>query len=179
MNKPFCFVCQINLANQPREFVYDNLNMYSVTTCTSCGMQITFEALQPVNDHAPSTHRFNFLVEQYLKLIKLTRYYWINSKIAVQGKTLIDWGCGRGELVEFFRQKGTEAYGVEYNERTSSEARSRSIPVYLTKPIKPGYQPFELFESDVAIAYHFLEHVPNPRLQLQEIKKYLKKNGYI
>lgn len=87
----------------------------------------------------------------------------------VKGKTILDYGCGRGEAIELFKQHGLEASGADMDPECVRLASQHGAVTELT-----GAPPDEIFGAksfDVVACFHVLEHVPEPMRTLQGLGK--------
>jgi 2-polyprenyl-3-methyl-5-hydroxy-6-metoxy-1,4-benzoquinol methylase len=91
--------------------------------------------------------------------------------------SLLDIGCGRGILIEFFRKRGWRVLGTQLS-RTAAEAarRHRGVEVAVGDLLDLG-----LAESSfrVVTLYHVLEHVPRPDEYLREVHRLLEEGGLL
>lgn len=88
------------------------------------------------------------------------------------GVTLLDVGCGAGELVYLLRREGVDAAGLEPGREYADFAqRIFGIPVQTatvdTAKVAPGSQ-------DVLTMFHALEHVADPRGVLRAVRGWLR-----
>lgn len=83
---------------------------------------------------------------------------------------VLDFGCGGGHLLENIDCK--EKYGVEINKIAAKEAKKKFTIFH-----KSEYLPKEKF--DTIISNQVLQHCENPRQELINLNKSLKKNGKI
>lgn len=83
---------------------------------------------------------------------------------------VLDFGCGNGQLLENLDCK--EKYGVEINKVAIEEAQKK-FPVF----VNSSKLPVEKF--DVIISNQVLQHCEEPRKELDNLYKSLKKNGKI
>jgi SAM-dependent methyltransferase len=87
---------------------------------------------------------------------------------------VLDVGCGTGDLLEELRQKGCEAYGVEYNPSSVEVCVKKGLDVrcgnFIDTDLQEGF-------FDVAILWHVLEHLPSPRKALEKALRILKPGG--
>lgn len=95
-------------------------------------------------------------------------------------KSLLDIGMGRGQISERFASKGVQvtgtglefaSYGVKAEDWAKKGIKVVECPVET--------MPFEDDSFDAAVASHILEHVPNMRNALQEIRRVLKPGGWL
>lgn len=96
------------------------------------------------------------------------RYFWhqlaalvraLYIKLLFNPKTVLDLGCGMGNLLEMLRQLGVEAYGVEISEYALSQ-----VPKRLKKFCRQGdilKMPCQDGKFDVVTTVNVLEHI-NP-----------------
>ena len=83
---------------------------------------------------------------------------------------VLDFGCGSGHLLENIHC--LKKYGVEINEIAAEEAKKK-FEVFKNSEDLPK----EKF--DIIISNQVLQHCENPRKELINFNKYLKKNGKI
>jgi len=89
---------------------------------------------------------------------------------------LLDVGCGNGTELYKLKAAGWEVYGVEIDEEASSRARSVELEVFTGDLFKARYP--DRFFHVVRMSF-VLEHLPNPRETLVEIKRILQPQGRI
>lgn len=92
---------------------------------------------------------------------------------------LLDCGCWDGiNTKKFGGIIGTKfLHGIELNRNKAREAQKNGIKVKiadLNRKLPYGNNSF-----DVIIAYHVIEHLVNVRLFVSELRRVLKKNGYV
>lgn len=88
--------------------------------------------------------------------------------------SLLDLGCGDGQLVQLANQQNIKALGVDQNPPPKPKLISSSIENYLSTSGKKLNQKF-----DVITLYHVLEHLQNPRQILLKLQPWLKTNGVL
>ena len=72
---------------------------------------------------------------------------------------VLDWGCGRGELLELLQSRGVDVVGVEIDAGMVSEARSRGLTVHQVDAV--SYMSTCEPESLGAVfSAHVAEHIP-------------------
>jgi 2-polyprenyl-3-methyl-5-hydroxy-6-metoxy-1,4-benzoquinol methylase len=104
----------------------------------------------------------------------------IQRYVDVQGKKILDGGCGSGQYVKALLQSGADAYGIEYDEEKMAQFGLEN-PVWASR-VQAGNletMEFETGSFDVVLMNEVLEHVPNEFLALREIHRVLKSNGYL
>jgi len=92
----------------------------------------------------------------------------------IPGGRILDVGCGNGLNVWLYQQAGWEAVGVEPADSAASIARSMGLRVYTGTLDQVRFSSSSL---DVVTMYQVLEHVPNPRMVLDECRRILRPGG--
>jgi len=92
---------------------------------------------------------------------------------------LLDFGCGRGNLVNFLRKKGAKAFGIEMDCPPIREAMLPDMVKYIKLYDGQMLLPYEKGEFDIVIAIEVLEHIKDFRLVLQEISRISKQKFII
>ena len=107
-----------------------------------------------------------FLYKIIRKKMHLKRLTWIRGYLK-NSISVLDYGCGSGDFVKFLRSKSIDAYGYdpnynfcEYDFLTNKEGWKRK-------------------KYDIIILWHVLEHIHNPFVLIQSLKKRLNKEGKI
>lgn len=88
---------------------------------------------------------------------------------------VLDFGCGRGNLVEHLRKKGIEAYGIEIDNPIMREALLPEYKEFITMYQGELPLPFADDAFDCVIATEVIEHVQDYYSTLQEIGRISKK----
>lgn len=90
-------------------------------------------------------------------------------------KRFLDIGCSTGFIIEEAKHRGWDSVGIELNPSAVKFARSRGLNV-LDKPLEEVK--FKKNFSDIGL-FDVLEHLSNPKNILEEIHKFLYKDGNI
>ena len=97
--------------------------------------------------------------------------------------TVLDWGCGRGQLVLHLRELGYSAFGAE----PSTEAIERGRPLlqrrgvdvdHVIRPVRDGTVAFPPGSFDLVITYYVLEHVVDLDRCAEEIRRLTRPGGF-
>ena len=108
------------------------------------------------------------------------RFAFIQNFADVQGKKIIDCGCGTGQYLQALLNLGADAYGIEY--ANDKVARFKKEHFEIAERIQRGNIEAMDFESesfDLALLNEVLEHVPNDAVALREICRILKPKGIL
>jgi 2-polyprenyl-3-methyl-5-hydroxy-6-metoxy-1,4-benzoquinol methylase len=183
-----CPVCDSNSFSaflEVEDFFLTHEN-FSLVKCNSCNFVFTnprpsendlgkyYQSVEYIS-HSSSTISFKdkvyYSVRNYTikKKFKLIWKYFKNGNI-------LDIGCGTGEFLNFFKLKGWNTTGIEPN----NSARKTAIEKYgLNIHDEKQLDKFKDSSFDVITMWHVLEHVPDLRMRIQQIKSLIKENGVL
>ena len=111
------------------------------------------------------------------------RLEWINARAALNGKKVIDVGCGGGILAESMAKKGAQVTGIDLSEKALGVADLHSLESGLT--IRYQHIAAEKMADqepgafDVVTCMEMLEHVPDPASIVAACAKLVKPGGYV
>lgn len=91
----------------------------------------------------------------------------------LNGKTILDIGCGTGDFLVAAQKVGWKTIGLEPNTKAKKIVKNKGISII---------ESLELLESnsiDLISMWHVLEHVPDLNSQITTIKRVLKKDGIL
>lgn len=162
---------------------------FNIQRCSRCGLEQTVPL--PSQDELNRLYEahYNFSGEQNTRYTRL-RAKFVNSFLyriwlAFDGDIsfhlrqgsgkLLDVGCNEGRGLEFYRNHGFSAEGLELNSRAAEVARSKGFVVHGST--------LEDFATenryDVVVLSNVLEHSLNPGLMLQHIHHLLNAGGQV
>jgi len=141
-------------------------------------------AARVVDERSKATVRFfDSIAEDWEKLkreiigdIDLNRL--ILERVPVSD-TIVDLGCGTGDLLLSLKKKANRVIGVEKSPRMLEEARRRFAGREADIDLRIGeleHLPLREGEADLAVVSMVLHHLPEPVKALQEVYRVLK-NG--
>ena len=94
----------------------------------------------------------------------------------LEGKKLIEIGCGQGEFLQVLTEFPVEAYGIEHKADLVEKAQAKGLRVVCDfaedATVKLENGPFDAF-----LSFNFMEHQPNPNGMMQCIYENLTENG--
>jgi len=113
-----------------------------------------------------------------LHAINPLRLNWIKSIVNLEGKKVVDIGCGGGILAESIAQSGADTTGIDLSEKALKVAELHALEVgakltyrSISAEDLANEQPEQY---DVVTCMEMLEHVPNPRAIVQACAKLAK-----
>ena len=116
-----------------------------------------------------------------LHAINPLRLNWIKSFVSLEGKKVVDVGCGGGILAESISQSGANTTGIDLSEKALKVAELHALEVgaILTyRAISAEDLADEQAEQyDVVTCMEMLEHVPDPASVVRACAKLCKPGG--
>lgn len=111
------------------------------------------------------------------------RLEWINARVPLAGKNVIDIGCGGGVLSEAMAKKGAKVTGIDLSEKalkvadlhsleSGAEVRYKHIAAEDMALAEPG-------QFDVVTCMEMLEHVPDPASIVRAAAALVKPGGHL
>ena len=145
-----------------------------------------------INVDAAEIHKFSELAHRWwdpssefkpLHEINPLRLEWINNIVPLNGKKVIDIGCGGGILAESMAKKKADVTGIDLSEKALKVADLHS----LESGIKVRYEKIPAEEMaereaghyDVVTCMEMLEHVPDPASIVRACAKLVKPGGHV
>jgi len=187
-----CPICNSEDINKKYKNIdgYKTNRKFDIDKCENCGVCFTnpfLSASEYSNYH--KTHQVAFngsgdeeTIDEYIKnkeeqWLKLGYKYRIERIISIKPgvKRLLDIGCGAGLYLDYLKNKGYSVEGIELSPWGYNIAKNKlGLKVHndLIENLEPPKVKF-----DVITLYDVIEHTTNPNTFLQEIKKWLKKDG--
>lgn len=161
----------------PQEVEFDgdkgiNLDIYQ---CSGCGLvQLNVEPVWYFREVITAAS-----FSEKTRLTRLTQMTDFVQKHALQGKTVLEIGCGKGEMLDVLREAGMKPVGIEAS-ATSVEIGRAANRTIVEGYIGADHQTLSgLFDAFVCLNY--LEHLPDPGKVIQNISRNITEEavGYV
>ena len=152
--------------------------------CRTCGLVWTNPrpSAAEMNAYYETTYRADYKGQSVPPLRKIVRGFLgaadrRRSLRQFGARTMVDVGCGAGELVYLMRRDGVEASGLDPGIEFAAFARTvLRAPIQTAAADAADVAPAS---QDLVTMFHALEHVPDPRSVLATARGWLKRGGHL
>ena len=111
------------------------------------------------------------------------RLNYINDTVSLEGKRVLDVGCGGGILSESMAEKGAQVTGIDLGEKALKVAQlhslERGVAVDYRLIAAEALAEQEAGAYDVVTCLEMLEHVPDPASIVSACAKLVKPGGHV
>jgi 2-polyprenyl-6-hydroxyphenyl methylase/3-demethylubiquinone-9 3-methyltransferase len=111
------------------------------------------------------------------------RLEWINARVPLAGKRVLDVGCGGGILAESVARKGASVTGIDLSEKALKVADLHSlesgVSVRYELIAAEALAAREPGQYDVVTCMEMLEHVPDPAAVVQACATLVRPGGHV
>lgn len=182
-NCPSCGKSNFSTYLKTKDFFFTQEG-FSLSKCKKC--QLVFTNPVPNNlskyydtpDYLSHNTRDNGLMGilySFLRKINIKNKYNLIKHYSGKG-SILDIGCGTGELLNYFNKNNWAVKGVEPNQTARKFAKQKyCIDIHGEESINS----FKPESFDVISMWHVLEHVPDLHTRLIQISKLIKPEGTI
>ncbi|MDP6437811.1 MAG: class I SAM-dependent methyltransferase [Gammaproteobacteria bacterium] len=153
-------------------------NQYNVVRCEECGL--LYVSPQPTDEDLSEFYAQYFPEESgdiwgemMRRNFDLDSEYLLR-KTGARGKAL-DIGCGHGEFLRRFAERGWDAFGLDFSPEAAAAANEIEGVQASQGEFAAGL--FEAESFDVVTAWYVLEHARAPRTFVEEAFRILKPGG--
>ena len=152
-----------------------------VIVCRGCGLgrfepMLRAEEIRPLypdDYYGEPGVKFQPFVEWMVRAVG-ARHIGFLSRGLDPGARVLDVGCGRGVILGPLADRGFEVHGVEVSSDASRGADARA-EIRFAADLADAAYPDAHF--DEVVIWHVLEHLPDPRRTLEEVRRILKPRG--
>lgn len=156
-----------------------------IVKCQQCGMVFTNPIFK--RKHYQKTYQTKEYQEIVKKLVIQSHEYrkqrfgreriQIMQKFIKQKKVdFLDLGCSTGFVVEAAEESGWNAVGVDLNPSAIRFGQKKGLSIYQGNIFHPKLKDKKF---DIISLFDVLEHLPFPKKTMGEVRKKLRKKGYV
>lgn len=119
----------------------------------------------------------------YRRLVELLRQYAIEQYGSVEKLRVLDWGAGKGHISYLMKRAGFDITSCDIEADAIDSSFGQQTPIIKEQglDIVPLTHPWELPFADegfdIVLSFGVLEHVPNDRESMKEIRRVLRRGG--
>ncbi len=161
------------------EIVQKAENPFRVVKCKTCGL--VFTRPQPdkelIEEHYQEDYYKEWLEKQMKRRIPMWKKRLKELLKYKKNGRLLDVGFGSGTFLRLAKENGFEVNGTEISEYACRYVKDHYGIDTFRGDLEEARFPSDSF--DVVTLWHALEHLPDPRLTLNEIHRILKKDGLL
>lgn len=163
-----CLLCNSTKLKKLDKYAKDHL-----VKCRSCGF-VFCEPIPTDEELTTFYNRYPYILD--ISPISFKRYGEILDRMEPFRKTnnLLDIGCGSGHFLEVAKARGWNVWGTEFTDKAIAISEGKGITFHKGRLDAANYEP-ELF--DVVTSFEVIEHINNPKEDMTEVKKILRKGG--
>ena len=186
-----CLMCQSPLPGEPlltldgmpasaqriplaEELAQDQGISLSLCQCPHCGL-VQFDCV-PVDYYRDVIRSGGYSTTMYA--LRTAQYREFLECCPLQGKKILEVGCGQGEFLIPLRQFPVRAYGVEHKKDLAEIAVKQGLAVTEGFTETPDTRLGEDGPYDAFLSFNFLEHQPHPDVMLDCIYNNLAEEAY-
>ncbi len=157
---------------------------FTVARCDDC--QLVFLSPMPTEAQLASFYPDDFYAYQphpkdsagkrALKMLLSIEIRTLDPKFPQPGKVL-DLGCGSGQFLAGYRERGWEVWGVEPSKKAAQYGREQYGLNIVGGTLLEARLPAGHF--DYIRSNHSFEHVPNPNEVMRELRRLIKPDGLL
>lgn len=169
-----CYLCNTSTFKIRSKGVRDNQNI-DVIECEKCGL-VTLSTINHIADNHyedGKMHSKGYTLDTWILETEKDdnrRYQMLKQKI--EGKSILDFGCGNAGFLIKSKLIAKYVEGVELEDSLQKYFQKKDLLVH--KSINSTNQKFDLITS-----FHVFEHLQDPKKILIELAKYLNSDGEI
>jgi 2-polyprenyl-3-methyl-5-hydroxy-6-metoxy-1,4-benzoquinol methylase len=159
---------------------------FKIVKCSSCGfafinprpekdqLQKYYESIEYISHSGTSKGIINTVYKKVRRYTHKKKFKLVSNY--AKGNSILDIGCGSGELLSLFKENNWKTFGIEPNDN----ARNFAISEYgLNVNNEESISGISNKSIDVVTMWHVLEHVSELNERISEIKRTLKENGVL
>lgn len=143
--------------------------------CGNCGFVFSQKIPTPseLTEHYEGYGR-----NDYLSPITVKRYHELLDKMEPFRKTnkILDVGCGIGYFLEVAKERGWEVYGTEFTDEAVEICERKGIKMQKGVLTIDNYKAEEF---DIITSFEVIEHINNPKEELNHFFQLLRKGGLV
>jgi 2-polyprenyl-3-methyl-5-hydroxy-6-metoxy-1,4-benzoquinol methylase len=183
-----------NLCSTDKTKLVFKINNYKIVRCKNCGLTYVNPRLKEDKLHEIYTENYyrnvsfndakskkffgyDLYIEEKDDIVKtFKRRLDVIEKHVKKGR-ILDVGCATGFFLELAKKRGWEVYGTDLSKFACNYAKKSGLKnIYCTELEKARFKD-NMF--DAVVIFDVIEHLPDPKKTLKEVRRILKHNGMV
>ena len=115
-------------------------------------------------------------ISEMIRQLRMEQYSYLIKNYDLEGKSIIEIGCGQGDSLELLQGFPVNAYGIEHDPQMVETAQEKGLNVWRAFPETADTE-LENAPFDAFVMFNFLEHQPKPNEMLSCICNNLSDRG--
>jgi 2-polyprenyl-3-methyl-5-hydroxy-6-metoxy-1,4-benzoquinol methylase len=107
------------------------------------------------------------------------KFYELANSYLKPGSNVLEFGCGAGGALAFFKSKGHQVYGVEFSKKLIDYGKSKGLDNLHYGALSGFKSVIGATKFDFIFSNHVFEHISNPHEYLRECISMLSQDGSI
>lgn len=105
----------------------------------------------------------------------------VDKDLSLRGKRILDFGCGRGDMLQHLFARGIPAWGLEFSEESARTTAARFDGEPLFQGVAAGPGQLEDGSFDVVLLVEVIEHLLDDQISqtLEEVRRLLARGGRV
>lgn len=121
---------------------------------------------------------------QLLHVLNPTRLQFVTDRCRIEGRSILDIGCGGGIFSQSLAQRGAQVIGIDVVPELLAVAENQALKenvlnLRYEQSTAEAYARLHPQSFDIIVCMELLEHVPHPLSVIQAIGKLLKPGGHL
>lgn len=184
-----CFLCGADygeVVHHGPDLLLGHPGHFRLVQCRHCGL--IYQNPRPADlrpfyegDYLPFRTTASALGEDIVVGGAAANYRRLLHQVIPSGTTgaLLDVGCATGDFLVAMQAEGWQVTGCDASDAACAVARRRLGAAATIKAGELEKHAFPSASFDVVTLWHSLEHMPNPRTVLAEVRRVLRPNGVV
>jgi len=118
-----------------------------------------------------------------LHIINPVRLLYVQQRVELGQKKVLDIGCGGGIFSESLAEQGASVMGLDMSEAAlkvaKEHAQAKSLPIHYVQSTAEEFADLHPRQFDVVTCMELLEHVPDPANLIKACARLVKPGGHL
>lgn len=155
-----------------------------ISICKQCGFAMQNPRMKEDDldrYYKDSVYYHNCILDKPIpkRICQMKRIDSFLARHGISSGKLLDVGCYSGHLLDFFKARGWNVWGIEPNNSMVKQLRKKYGQKIALGTIEEASKTFSENNFDVVILNHVLEHLYTPQDDLRILRRFISGHGYL